>query len=316
MVSAQMKRIAPSYNEIYHGDCANLLRDQTVFPDESVNLVMTSPPYADKRKASYDSVHPDKYVDWFAPIAQQLLRILKADGSFVLNIKEHPKNGERGTYVLELILAMKKQGWFWIEEYCWYKKNCFPGKWPNRFRDSWERCLHFTKNKKFKMNQEAVMVPIGDWSKKRFKSMKEKDFVRFVTKNNAHLQRNVSNWLDRKNVFPHNVLLFEEEHRFYPGNLVELAADSSRRNHSAIFPVELPTWFIKLFTDKNDVVLDPFLGSGTTAAAATFLQRRYLGIEVKKEFADEATKNVEEAAALIMKGKARSRTVSNSTSSP
>ena len=72
-----------------------------------------------------------------------------------MNIKEGARGGQRETYVLELILEMKKQGWLWVEEYCWYKKTAFPGKWPNRFRDSFERCLHFTKQKKFKQKQQT-----------------------------------------------------------------------------------------------------------------------------------------------------------------
>lgn len=289
-------------NQIYNGDSNILLADEVLFPDKSVNLIVTSPPYADKRKNSYQGVHSDKYVEWFLPISEQLKRILKDNGSFILNIKEHPSNGERETYVLELILAMKKQGWHWIEEYCWYKKNSFPGKWPNRFRDSWERCLHFTKNKKFKMYQDAVKVPIGDWASKRFKSMSENDFVRHVSKNNSHLARNVSNWLNKKKVFPHNVVVFEEEHRLYLGNVIETAVDVSSKNHSAIFPIELPSWFIRLFTKENDIVLDPFLGSGTTAVAAYLNGRKYVGIELKKEYYDEALKNVTEVQ--IVKNKA------------
>ncbi len=147
-----MKRNKINTNILYNGDSAKLLAVAALFPDKSIDLIVTSPPYADKRKKSYDGVHTDKYVAWFLPIAKELYRVLKDDGSFILNIKEHPQNGERGTYVLELILELKKQGWFWIEEYCWYKKNSFPGKWPNRFRDSWERCLHFTKDKEFKIS--------------------------------------------------------------------------------------------------------------------------------------------------------------------
>ena len=131
------------------------------------------------------------------------------------------------------------------------------------------------------MYQEAVKVPIGDWAAKRFKSMNENDFVRYVSRNNKHLGRNVSNWLTKKKVFPHNVLVFEEEHRLYMSNVVETAVDHSNRNHSAIFPIELPSWFIRLFSKENDIILDPFMGSGSTAVAELLHRRNYLGIELK-----------------------------------
>ena len=294
---------AKKFNIIYEGNCSNLLANKNIFPDKFVDLIVTSPPYADKRKNSYDGVHPDKYVDWFLPITKELYRVLKDNGSFILNIKEHPQNGERSTYVLELILALKKQGWFWIEEYCWYKKNSFPGKWPNRFRDAWERCLHFTKNREFKMYQDEVKVPIGDWSKKRFKTMTDKDFVRYISKNNYHLGRNVSNWLNKKKVYPHNVIVFEDEHYLCFSNVIETAVASSNKNHSAIFPLELPTWFIKLFSRENDTVLDPFIGSGTTAVAAILNRRKYIGIDFKKEYVEETRKNISEAEEIIEKTK-------------
>jgi|SRR3569833_397792 len=299
-------------NKIYLGDCRELLLDKNKFPDKSVNLIVTSPPYADKRKDTYGGVHPKKYVEWFLPIAKELKRILTDDGSFILNIKEHPKNGERGVYVLELVLELRKQGWFWIEEYCWYKKNSFPGKWPNRFRDSWERCLHFTKKKKFTMYQDHVTVPIGEWADKRFKSMNENDFIRQISKNNSHLGRNVSNWLEKKRVFPHNVLVFEEEHRLYLSNVVETAVNISKQSHSAIFPIELPSWFIRLFTKENDVVLDPFMGSGTTAAASLLHNRYYLGAEMMEYYVKEANLNLDEIKNDILKPKGKSQKIESS----
>jgi len=282
--------IKPLSNKIYKlevdtilsGDCEEILSDVNKFPDKSIDFIFTSPPYADKRKRFYGSVHPDDYVKWFLPIGKQLNRVLKDNGSFILNIKEHPRNGERDTYVIELILALKKQGWLWIEEYCWYKKNSFPGKWPNRFRDAWERCLHFSKSNKFKMYQDAVKVPIGDWADKRFKSMNENDFKRYLSQTNGVLGRNVSNWLDRKKVYPHNVIVFEQEH--YVSNVIEFATVCINKSHSAAFPVELPVWFLKLFTRKGDIVLDPFIGSGTTAYAALGLGRKYIGIELDESF--------------------------------
>jgi DNA modification methylase len=136
---------------LLHGDCKQELRN---LADASVDLIVTSPPYANQRKRTYGGVPPDEYVAWFQPISAELLRILKPSGTFILNIKERVVNGERHTYVLELILAMRAQGWLWTEELVWHKKNCYPGKWPNRFRDAWERLLQFNKQKKFKMLQE------------------------------------------------------------------------------------------------------------------------------------------------------------------
>jgi DNA modification methylase len=153
-----------SLDSIICGDAFQVLQN---FPDHFVDLIVTSPPYADKRTNSYGGIHPDKYVQWFLPISNELKRVLKPSGSFILNIKEGVSDGERQTYVLELILEMKRQGWLWTEEYVWHKRNSYPGKWPNRFRDAWEHCLHFTKERHFAMYQETVMVPMGNWAKTR-----------------------------------------------------------------------------------------------------------------------------------------------------
>ncbi|HPH72559.1 MAG TPA: DNA methyltransferase, partial [Paludibacteraceae bacterium] len=125
-------------NDIYLGDCLQKLQK---IDNNSVDLIVTSPPYADQRKQTYGGVSVNEYVDWFLPISKELLRVLKPTGTFILNTKEKVQNGERSTYVLELILEMRKQGWLWTEEFIWHKKNCYPGKWPNRFRDAWERLL-------------------------------------------------------------------------------------------------------------------------------------------------------------------------------
>ena len=282
---------------IYTGDCREILTDTKRFPDKSIDFIFTSPPYADKRKRFYGSVHPDKYIEWFLPISIELNRVLKDNGSFILNIKEHPRDGERDTYVIELILALKRQGWLWIEEYCWYKKNSFPGKWHNRFRDAWERCLHFTKNKKFRIYQDVVKVPIGKWAEKRFKSMTHMDFKRYLSRTNGTLGRNVSNWLNRNKVYPHNVIVFEEEH--YVSNVIELATVCNNKNHSAAFPLELPTWFLNLFTRKGDIVLDPFIGSGTTAYVCLAMGRKYVGIERNESYVSMAENQIK--ALKIMK---------------
>ena len=262
---------------LYLGDCTEQLQH---IASDSVDLVVTSPPYTNQRSDTYGGVTPDDYVEWFLPIADELQRVLKPTGTFVLNIKERVVKGERHTYVLELILAMRQRGWLWTEEFIWHKKNCYPGKWPNRFRDAWERLLQFNLQRKFKMNQDAVMVPVGDWYASRMRTLSETDRARDESKVGSGFGKKVANWLDRDKVYPNNVL-----HR---------ATECSNRKHSAAFPYWLPEWFIDLFTDAGDVVLDPFVGSGTTAFAALDKGRRAIGIEIHKPYCDALKGQLEE----------------------
>lgn len=262
-------------NKIIPGDCEEVLQK---IPDNSIDLIFTSPPYADQRAKSYGGVKPDDYVDWFLPKAAQFLRVLKPTGTFILNIKERVVNGERHTYVIELILRMREQGWLWTEEFIWHKKNSYPGKWPNRFRDSWERLLQFNKHRKFNMYQEAVMVPVGNWAKKRLSNLSERDKIRDESKVGSGFGKKVANWIGREKV--------------YPTNVIHMATECSNRNHSAAFPEDLPAWFIKLFTQPDDIVLDPFIGSGTTAVAAKKLKRNFVGIDVDPAYCELATKRI------------------------
>ena len=263
-------------NALWHGDCVEKLRD---LPNGSVNLVVTSPPYADSRKSTYGGISPDDYADWFLPIGEQIRRVLAPDGTFILNIKEKAVNGERHPYVLETILGLRKAGWLWTEEYIWHKRNCAPGKWPNRFRDAWERCLQFNKQKQFAMYQEAVMVPTGDWAKSRLKTLSPTDKTRDTSKVGSGFGKNISNWVGREMAYPTNVL--------------PLATECGNKGHSAAFPSELPSWFIKLFSKEGDLVCDPFAGSGTTCVAAHRLGRDYLGIELKDEYFAVAQANLD-----------------------
>lgn len=262
-------------DQILCGDCLEMLKRM---PDNSVDLIVTSPPYADNRKKTYGGIPTTEYVDWFLPISAELLRVLKPSGTFILNIKEKVEGGERSTYVLELILALKKQGWLWTEEFIWHKKNCFPGKWPNRFRDAWERCLQFNKSKQFYMDQDAVRVPMADSMKSRLKNLSENDMVRQESAVQSGFGKNISNWVGKELVYPTNVLY--------------LATECSNKNHPATFPISLPTWFIKLFSKTDDVVLDPFMGSGTTAQAAKILGRHYVGFDKEAQYCQLADTNL------------------------
>lgn len=242
-------------------------------PDASVDLIVTSPPYADARAHTYGGILPEDYVKWFCQRAEHMERVLKPTGSFVLNIKEKAIDGERHTYVLELILALKqKVGFRWVEEYIWHKTTAAPGKWKYRFRDAWERIIHFSKTKDFKMNQDAVKIPIGDWKDARLKNMSQNDLERRNSATKSGIGRRIAAWEGKNMVYPSNVL-----HR---------SPVAHNTGHSAAFPEWLPEFFILLFTHEGDVVLDPFMGSGTTYRVAERLGRVPVGIEINREYID------------------------------
>ena len=254
----------PGDGWIVPGDCLDVFAD---LPGDSVDLIVTSPPYADARQRTYGGVKPADYVAWFAPRAAEMLRVLKPTGSFVLNIKERAADGERHTYVLDLILHLKREtGFRWVEEYIWHKTTAAPGKWKYRFRDAWERVLHFAKSRDVKMNQEAVMVPTGDWTKARLKNMSSNDRSRQESATRSGVGRRISAWQGRPMAYPSNVL--------------HASPVAHNTGHSAPFPEWLPEFFIKLFTDPGDIVVDPFAGSGTTLRVATRLRRRAIGVEL------------------------------------
>lgn len=265
------------FDNIILGDCEEVLKD---FPDNCIDLIFTSPPYADQRAKTYGGIKPDAYVEWFLPKAAQFLRVLKPTGTFILNIKERVVDGERHTYVIDLISKMRELDWLWTEEFIWHKKNSYPGKWPNRFRDNWERLIQFNKEKNFAMHQEAVMIPVGNWAKERLAKLSETDKIRDESKAGSGFGKNVSNWIGRDKV--------------YPTNVIHMATETGNKNHSAVFPLDLPQWFIKLFTKPGDIVLDPFVGSGTTALAAIQLGRHYLGIDVNEGYVNLSNERISE----------------------
>ncbi len=252
---------------VHFGDCLQVLR---TMPDESVDLIVTSPPYADARKHTYGGVAPERYVDWFCERAVEMRRVLKPTGSFVLNIKEKAAGGERHPYVLELILDLKRRvGFRWVEEYIWHKTTSAPGKWKYRFRDSWERLLHFSKTAEVKMRQDAVRIPVGDWTDKRLRNMNDNDRSRQQSATRSGVGRRIAAW--------------EGKHSVYPSNVLHRPPVCHNTGHSAAFPEWLPEFFILLFTDEGDTVLDPFLGSGTTYRVARRLGRIAWGIELNED---------------------------------
>jgi site-specific DNA-methyltransferase (adenine-specific)/site-specific DNA-methyltransferase (cytosine-N4-specific) len=129
------------------------------------------------------------------------------------------------------------------------------------------------------MYQDEVMVPMGDWAKGRLRNLSETDKIRDNSKVGSGFGKNISNWLDREKAYPTNVL--------------HLATECSNKNHSAAFPEELPKWFIQLFTKEEDLVLDPFMGSGTTNFVAQRMNRNSIGIEISPEYYNMVKRQIE-----------------------
>jgi len=257
------------------GDCLELLKQ---VESASVSLCVTSPPYSDQRKSTYGGIPAEKYVQWFLPVAKEIYRVLKPDASFVLNIKEKIIKGERSCYVMDLIQAMRQSGWLWTDEYIWYKSNAMPGFWPNRFRDAWERLLQFNKQKHFTMHQQAVMVERSENTVKRVAHLSENDRRRMKSKTGSMFSKTIANWVDRKMV--------------YPSNVIHAPTETRNVGHSAAFPERLPEFFVKLFSQEGDLVLDPFMGSGTVGVVCKRLGRRFLGIDIVPSYLELAKKRI------------------------
>lgn len=263
-------------NKIILGDSREVLKS---YSDGFFNLIITSPPYADARKGHYESIHPKDFPDYFLTFHEEFWRVLADDGSFILNIKDKVVDGIRDRYVWKTVMALSEKGWLCIDDYLWVKPNAMPGYWPNRLRDEWEYCFHLTKNKKFKMIQEAVKKPIGDWAPKRLEKLNGKSTERHNSENDSGFGRDLTKWQGKETVLP--------------GNVVSVPLVGKNMGHPAVFPVGLPEFFINLFTEEYDNVLDPFCGSGSTGIAAKKLGRNYVLIDLKDEYIEVANNRVD-----------------------
>jgi site-specific DNA-methyltransferase (adenine-specific) len=260
--------------QILHGDCREKLHS---FSDQ-VDLIVTSPPYADARQRHYDSATPNGYSNWFISFHEVFWQALKPNGSLVLNMKDKIVQGVRRHYVWETIEKLIALGWYCIDDYIWHKKTCMPGYWPTRLRDAWEYVFHLAKVKKPYVNQEAVKIPIASSTQQRvlnFDKLK-RHFVSSGT--GSGFQRNLAHWRDKKRVLPTNVL--------------HLCPENRNQTHPAAFPIELPKFFIRLLSKSNDLIVDPFAGSGTTGVAALSLGRRCVLIDNQMSYCQVAKQRI------------------------
>jgi site-specific DNA-methyltransferase (adenine-specific)/site-specific DNA-methyltransferase (cytosine-N4-specific) len=258
-------------NRIYQLDCYSGI---DLIPDNSLDLIITSPPYAMQRKDSYGGINEADYPDWICSIMLKCFNKLKPSGSFILNIKEHVNKGKRSLYVYESVIKLAKKINY-IEEYIWNKTNPFPTGNKKRLKDGFERCYHFSKTLNYKFYPENVL----EKSKSKWLESEKKR-----TNKGEHNTTNGSKMNMSKRVANDMVR---------PSNVITCSSSNLNIGHPAVFPVQIPEFFIRLMTDKNDVVLDPFMGSGTTAVAALKNNRKFIGFEVEPKYIEIANKRIE-----------------------
>lgn len=279
-------------NKIYEEDC---MLTMGRMDDDSVDLIMTSPPYANARKRQYGGSDPDHYIDWLRPIAKECMRVLKPTGSFILNISDITVDGETHLFSFEIPIMMKRElGYKFIDPLVWHKKVCPPGKFKNRFKDAWEFCYHFSKTLDIKFFPKEVAQDSKQSSIDRYRNQKENHVLKpqtdsgftFTNKNMNRRLRQTDSGVGTNDA---NLL---EVMKALPSNVIHMSPETRNRNHSAAFPVGLPAFFIKAFTEVRDIVYDPFMGSGTTAEAALALCRNFIGSETKSDHVRDANKRI------------------------
>lgn len=261
-------------------------------PSSSVDLFFTSPPYADAR--AYSRIAPDNYVRWFLPFSKAMLTATKDTGWFILNIKNRvakagPLTGQRHPYVYELVLALQRQGWRWVETYIWSKPNAVPGRFGPRTKDSFEYVYAFARGRKPYFDLDDVRVP--------YRTTQEE------------IERRKLDTLGRRNTdagFGRNRTKTYLKGGADPGNVISVPQTYNQHygaeGHTAAMPEGLASFFIKACTSVGDVVIDPFAGSGTTTIVARRLGRSAGGLDLHKEHVEGARRRLASGEAQEERG--------------
>ena len=285
---------------ILTGDCFELIK---TLEDNSVDLVITSPPYADivNYGKNISIKKPKDYCDWILPLFNEIHRVLKPSGSFILNINDNCSNGLRNPFIYELIYRSQKEtNLKFYDTYIWHKMNGIPNGSPKRFRNTTEFIFHFVKNQKelkfhmdralkepAKATSDRAKYPwqpkgngdIIDGERTNKKPIKIRKTNKQVDSTGSSCDEFVERYVPEK-VRPDNVFRFPT---------AGLARDNTIR-HPAPYHKELPTYFINLLTDEGDTILDVFSGIGTTGLGCN--DRNYIGIELNEKYAEFSKKRL------------------------
>lgn len=263
--------------EIIIGDCEKVLAERE---SDFVDLIVTSPPYADLRAEHYGGPPPGEYVDWFLPKSEQFLRVLNPTGSFILNIGRLTEQGQESPYVFELVLALREQGWWWAWTYFWWKTNPMPGRFGKRGVPAVEYIFWFAKSRDYFWDDKAIRTAYQSEPHPG----KPKSFLRDPNPE----QRD---FYQAGGALPPDYFTWTKAH-----------VSDGAGEHTAVFPIELPEWFILAGCPVGGTVLDPFAGSGTTGLAAEKHNRKAILIEENSAYEAVIKKRLGEQRQLPMGG--------------
>ena len=272
------------FGKAYFADCLEVLK---ATPKNSVDLIITSPPFALRRKKSYGNVSAEKYCDWFWPFAEEIGRVLKPKGSFVLDIGGSWNKGQptRTLYHFELLLKLcGRDGPFNLaQEFYWYNpaKMPAPAQWVTidrvRVKDAVNPIWWLARSAKPKASNRRVLKPYT-------KSM-EQLLMRGYNDGPRPSGHVISKKWGRRQrgAIPANLIIAANTRSSDP--YIKACKKYELELHPARFVETIPEFFIKFLTRKGDIVLDPFAGSNVVGGVAERLERRWISVEINEEYA-------------------------------
>ena len=267
------------------GDSLELMKE---LPDNSINLVITSPPFALSRPKEYGNKNQEEYIDWILKFTKEVKRVITLDGSFVIDLGGAYQKGIpiRSLYNYRLLIRMcDEQGWKLAEEFFWHNPSKLPSpiEWVNkrkiRAKDSVNTVWWLSKSDFPKSDVKKVLTEYSDRMKKLIE-----DSSKYYTPKKRPSGHDISESFGNDNggAIPSNLLQIPNTES--NSQYLKYCKDLEIKGHPARFPSKLPEFFIKLLTDENDLVLDIFAGSNTTGWAAQQLNRKWLAFELNHQY--------------------------------
>lgn len=293
-------------HRIMCGDCRDPGDMATLVDGRSINVAFTSPPYAEQRDydetSGFKPIQPEQYVAWFEPVARNVAEHLAPDGSWFVNIKPSAAGTDTELYVFDLVLAHVRQwGWHFATEFCWERVGV-PKAVTQRFKNQFEPIYQFARNR-WKMCPDAVRHESDNVPRAGGPGSGQ------TTWNNGQGQVNgIKNSFGAAKKRRHGTVALMSSMQgvnaapgeyigsglAYPGNrLPTFTGSHTATGHAAAFPVGLPEFFFRAYSDDGDVIFDPFLGSGSSIIAAEQTERCGLGMEISPAYCDIAVQRWE-----------------------